>query len=89
MSEATIITGEAINLYQMRSQLSALGLEIRRGISFSRRSLNQHIRQQYGIKPRKKVAVWKELHKLCLEKEKELGIEPREPNETEKEILAM
>ena len=84
---ATVITGEATVLFQMRSQLSAIGLEIT-GMRF-RQSVSAFVKRQYGIKKTKKVDVWKELHKLCLEKEKELGIEPRPLNRIEKKILAM
>jgi hypothetical protein len=73
----------------MRAQLSALSLEIRTGIKMSRGSLNKHIKTQYGIKKTKKVDVWKALHALTLEKEKEMNVESRPVNSREQQILDM
>jgi hypothetical protein len=88
---ATVIDSKiGIQLFQMRSQLAALGMEVRTGMKFSSKgSLNKHIRMQYGIKPTRKVAVWKALYALILEKEKEAKVEPREANDREQQILDM
>ncbi len=72
----------------MRSQLSALGLEIK-GIRFSRGSVSSIIKKTYNIQKRNKTDVYREFHKMILQREEELGIPKRPLNASEKEILGM
>ena len=83
----TILTNpEMIKLFQMRTQLSALYLEIK-GLKSRRGSICVVIKNQNNIKKRNKADVYREFHKIIIQKEKELGIPERELNNTEKEIL--
>ena len=49
---STVITGDAIRLYQMMAQSKALGLEIK-GLKFSKGSIYAHVKKQYGFKGNK------------------------------------
>lgn len=85
---AILTDSNQISLYQMRSQLSALGLEIR-GIRFSKGSVSSIIKQTYNLQKRNKKDIYREFHALILKREKELGIPQRPLNASEKEILGM
>ena len=74
-----------IELYQMRTQLSALYLEIK-GLKSRGGSMSSFLKKRYGLKGNK-VKVYKEFHKIILQREKDLGIPERELNNSEKSIL--
>jgi len=74
-----------IELYQMRTQLASLYLEIK-GLKSSRGSMSAFLKKNYNLKGNK-VKVYKEFHKIILQREKDLGIPERELNTSEKSIL--
>jgi hypothetical protein len=76
---------EKIKLYQMRTQLSALYLEIQ-GLKSRGGSMYTFLKNKYSIKG-SRIKVYKEFHKIILQREKELGIPERELNNSEKSIL--
>jgi len=82
----TILTDpEMIKLFQMRQRLSALYLEIQ-GLKSRGGSMYAFFKKIYNIKGNK-TKVYKEFHKIILQREKELGIPERELNNSEKSIL--
>ena len=83
---AILTDPKMIKLFQMRTQLTALYLEIK-GLKSRRGSICATIKKQNNIKKRNKTDVYREFHKIIIQKEKELGIPERKLNNTEKEIL--
>ncbi len=70
---ATVITGQdKISLFQMKSQLSALKMEIM-GIRFRGGSICAHIKRTYGITARKKQDVADQFEKMVKETEELAG----------------
>lgn len=66
-----IITGEkAINLFHMKTQLAALGLEIK-GLKHSRGSVYAHIKHTYNFKGNKQ-RVFEQFKQLIQEKENDI-----------------
>ena len=76
-----------IRAYNMRCQLSALGMEMI-GMNFGR-SVCAHIKREYGITKRLKKDVYKEFHTMIVQKEKEMGLPERELTKTEKQHLGV
>jgi hypothetical protein len=89
MSISAIVDNkDKIVVLHMRAQLGALGLEIKGLRHSSGRSISAFIKQSYKIKKTRKKDVYKAFHDMILDREKELGIEPRPLNRTELSILA-
>ncbi len=70
---ATVITDpNGIKLFQMKSQLSALGLEMK-GLKSRGGSICAHIKRTYGITARKKADVYRLFKEMIEKKEAESG----------------
>ena len=79
---------DRIKVFHMRTQLSALALEIK-GIRFKGGSICAAIKRQQGLKGRKKVDIFCKFHELILTEERRLNIPPRPLTETEKEMFSL